>query len=108
MPQNNYMGDKLIAIYYDRWIHGETLFANFHAKERFYKFVKACVRYVKNLKFVKRQEGWKRLDIDILKAHLYDDLAELREKNYDAYDETVFKIICLFETLLEYEKTSLP
>ncbi len=98
----NYMQDSEVSKYYDKWIHGPTLFDHPLDTERFYKFVKACTNYVG------KGNTFKKLDIDILKAHLYDSFAELREKNYAAYDETVFKIVSLFQTLLEYEDTNLP
>ena len=97
----DYMQDSEISKFYKEWRHGATSFDHILDRERFYRFVKSCVRHVG------KGDLRRELDIDILKAYLYDDLAELRQNNYPAYEKEVHKIIVLFETLLEYEDTNL-
>ncbi len=100
------MKDENVHRTYAKWINGVTLFEHILDRERFYRFVKWCVIYVKHIRFVKREEAWKSIDTGILTAHLHDDLAKLRENNPSAYDETIHEILTKFETLLEYEKTN--
>ena len=96
----NYMGDKNVRNYYDKWISGPTLLDHPMDRERFYKFVKACVGYAGhgNLR--------RKLSTSILSSHLFDDLhSKYSEKDYD---EIKHKIIALFEELLDYEDTAFP
>ena len=104
MSKTNFMDDELVSKEYDKWIHGPTLFGHYQDRVQFYEFFLSCVRYVNKIKFVKKEIAWKSLDINILKEHLYDDLAELRRKNYAVYEERVHEIIVKFEMLLEYEE----
>ena len=105
MKKKNFMEDAAVYQTYDRWINSPSAFsAHFLDRERFYRFVKSCVGYVKSIKFVKREEAWKSIDMDILKEHLCADLAELRKQNYAAYEERLYEILIKFEMLLEYEK----
>ena len=46
MPGKNYMQDNEVSKYYNQWIHGATLFDHPLDRERFFKFVKACINYV--------------------------------------------------------------
>ena len=102
IPEKNYMQDQDVRSYYDRWVKSPTLFDHRRDRERFFKFVKACINYVG------KGNTFKKLDIDTLKLHLDDDLAKLRRENYEAYDNTKHEIVSLFQTLLEYEDTELP
>ena len=105
MQNKNFMDAKGVYEAYDRWINGPTPFENqYFVRERFYSFVIMCVKYVKGVRFVTKQEAWKSIDMDILKEHLYADLAELRKQNYAAYEERLYEILIKFEMLLEYEK----
>lgn len=96
----NYMQDQNVRGYYDRWIHRETLIDHASDRERFYKFVKACVDYAghKNLR--------RKLDTSILRLSLYDDLhSRYSEK---AYDDITHEIVVLFEEVRDYEDTPFP
>ena len=105
MQNKNFMDAKGVYEAYDRWINGPTPFENqYFVRERFYSFVIMCVKYVKEVRFVTKQEAWKSINMDILKERLENDLAELRAHNYAAYEERLHEILVKFETLIEYEK----
>ena len=91
----NYMRDQNIRQYYDFWIKGPTPLEHSLDRERFYKFVKACVSYAGG------EDVQKKISPSYLRLHLYDDLHNIYSEK--AYDEITHQIIVLFESLLEYE-----
>ncbi len=95
---DNYMKDQSIKEYYDKWINGPTLLEHILDRERFYRFVKACVKYAgcQNIR--------KKIGTQILRASLYDDLHE--GCSQEAYEDITSEIVELFESLLEYEETT--
>ena len=96
---------KWVCEEYDRWINSPTLFGHYLDRERFYNFVIACIKDVKyNNPFVKKEEAWRSINMDTLKEHLENDLADLRENNYEVYEKRLHEILIKFETLIEYEK----
>jgi hypothetical protein len=98
-----FMENKVVSQAYDRWINDPHLFAhNYFERQLFYHFVIACVRYVKSIPFITREEGWRRIDMVILKDCLCADLS--KKKNAE-WGSEVTKILIRFETLIEYEKT---
>ncbi len=103
MQNKNFMDAKGVYEAYDRWINGPTPFENqYFVRERFYSFVIMCVKYVKEVRFVTKQEAWKSIDMDILKEHLYADLSKT---NITGWEDRIYETLIRFETLLEYEKT---
>jgi hypothetical protein len=87
---------KLIEKYYRRWINGAALLEHILDRERFYSFVKACIRY-------SRQDihaGW-------LRYLLERDLPK-RYNNKQYCDEIIQEIVILFEHLLDFNKTYFP
>ena len=96
----HFMDDQSVKKHYDTWIKGATLLDHLLDRQRFYRFVKACVAYAGH------QNVRGKLDTSILRLHLYDDLHGTRSE--EAYDETSRPIIALFEDLLEYEDTAFP
>ena len=105
IKRNNVFDDEFVCKEYDRWINSPTLFEHYSDRERFYSFVIACIKYVKykNL-FITKQEAWKSINMDTLKERLENDLADLRESNYSAYEAKLHEILVNFESLIEYEK----
>lgn len=106
MQNKNFMDAKGVYEEYDRWINSPTPFENnFFDRERFYSFVIMCVKYVKKVRFVTKQEAWKSIDMDILKEHLCADLSK-REiaREIAGWEDRVYETLARFETLLEYEK----
>jgi len=95
---DNYMKDQNIKEYYDKWINGPTLLDHKLDRERFYRFVKACVNYAgcQNIR--------RKIDTQILKAFLYDDLHG--KCSQEGYEDITSEIVELFESLLEYEETT--
>lgn len=98
MTAKNYMNDVTIRKYYQRWALSPTIHAA--DMENFYKFVKACVR------FVGHGDLGRKLDISHLRAHLYDSFHDKYTR--EDYDEFTHKIVVLFEHLRDYEDTTLP
>ena len=92
------MKDQDVKEHYDKWINGPTLLEHILDRARFYRFVKACVKYAgcQNIR--------KKIGTQILKASLYDDLhGKYSQKDYE---NTRDEIVELFERLLEYEETT--
>ena len=98
MVTNNYMRDETVRKYYEAWALSPTTHPA--DMEKFYKFVKACIR------FVGQGDLGKKLDISYLRLHLYDSFHDKYTQEY--YDEFTHKIVSLFEHLRDYENTTLP
>ncbi len=95
----NYMADETVKKYYRRWINSPTLLGHPSDTRNFYQFVKACVQ------FAEHKDVRRKLSIDLLKAHLYDDLHD--KYSEEAYDLIRNEIIVLFENILGYEDATL-
>jgi len=92
MSNINYMNDATVRQYYDRWELDPTLLGR--NRFDFYKFVKACFNVDT------------KLDIEYLKASLYDSFHEKYDEK--TYDEFVGEVVILFEHLRDFQNTSLP
>ena len=98
MAVKNYMDDETVRKYYQTWALSPTTHPM--DMEKFYKFVKACVR------FAGHEDLGRKLDISYLRLHLYDSFHDKYNEEY--YDEFTHKIVVLFEHLRDYENTTLP
>jgi hypothetical protein len=98
MAVKNYMDDETVRKYYQTWALSPTTHPM--DMEKFYKFVKACVR------FAGHEDLGRKLDITYLRAHLYDSFHDKYTEEY--YDKFTHKIVVLFEHLRDYEDTTLP
>lgn len=101
---NNFMNDESINKTYNQWIHSPTLFQHWLDRDRFYRFVKACVLYVKEIRFVKKEVAWRELKIELLEKRLEVDFAELKKNNFHHYEKVTLEIVSNFEFLIEWEK----
>ena len=64
----NYMNSPKVRSYYEQWAQSPTVFSGQPLdEERFYKFVKACVKYAKA-----RHLDTRKLDMEGLRSRLYD------------------------------------
>ena len=86
---------QLIEKYYRAWINSSTLFSHPNDEQKFYQFVKACLRY-----------GRKRRNGQWLKYFLEKDLKEKYVDDY--YEEQLQNAILLFDHFMEYERTKFP
>ncbi len=92
MSSINYMKDKRVRSYYDKWAVTPLLTQQYG--EYFFEFVKACL------------EVDKRPSIEYLKLALSDScIGKYDEKRYD---EFTYEIIVLFEHLRDFYNTTLP
>ncbi|MCK5180550.1 MAG: hypothetical protein KAR32_13555 [Candidatus Omnitrophica bacterium] len=87
---------NLVEKYYKSWIGSHPLLGNQNSVEKFYKFVKACLRYGK----IFQNGRW-------LKHFLERDLAK---KYYDPkyIEDQKRNIISLFEHLIDFQRTKFP
>jgi hypothetical protein len=104
--KKNFMDNEWISKAYDRWVNSPTPFEdNYLNREKFYSFVIACVKYVKEIKFVTKQKAWKSIDMNILKAHLFADLRRRENAGeISDWEDRVYETLIRFEKLLEYEE----
>jgi hypothetical protein len=100
MNNKSFLDDEWVFKQYQFWIHSPTVGEHWADKQRLYHFVISCVNYVKDIKFVKKEEAWKRINLDILKEHLMKDIASI----WGDTESIVPKMLVQFEELLEYEK----
>jgi hypothetical protein len=99
----NYMLDTQIQAQFDKWINSPTLLDHTLDRERFYRFVKYCV------KFARRKVRNKPI-ASILKADLFKmSLIEKYKIRYSVNlnPDIVSQAVILFPTLVEYENTPL-
>lgn len=90
-----YHMSPLIDKYYKNWVNSDSLFSDIVDLQKFYQFVKACLRYSRS-----------RKDTHWLKFFLDKDLPE--KYNKDKCQELVETATFLFNHLLDYEKTPFP
>ena len=97
----NSMGHRKMSIivsrFYQAWLNGDKLFENYHDIQRFYKFVKACMKYCKS---PKPNGQW-------LRHYLKKDLLEKFHDN-ELAEEYTQKAVSLFDHLRDYHLTNLP
>ena len=98
--KTKYYMHELIEKYYKRWINSPTLIGHINDRERFYQFVKACVRYSKH--WNAKQD----IHTSWLRHFLEEDLRERYNEQY--LDEIIHKIVSIFEHILEFSETSFP
>jgi len=89
---------SLIEKYYLRWVKGPDLFSHPNDCNRFYQFVKACLRYSR-----------RKSDLcgPWLQYFLDRDLRE-RIVNLQAREEVILEATILFEHLIDFSKVSFP
>ena len=95
MTKANHKMPELIEKYYKGWIKWPTLLQAHPDRERFYRFVKACIRYSR-----------RNIDTGWLRYFLERDLAKRYSEQYR--DEIIAEILILFERILDFNKTSFP
>ncbi|MBN2308251.1 MAG: hypothetical protein JXR94_04730 [Candidatus Hydrogenedentes bacterium] len=85
----------LMHKYYTHWLNTETLLGNPRDADRFYQFVKACIRYGRK----RRSGSWLRsfLETD-LKGRFCDDYLE----------QLISDAVSIFDHIAEYEDVVFP
>ena len=91
-----YRMPKLVEKYYSVWINGPALLGHPLDNGRFYKFVKACLRYSR-----------KRVHEEWLRYFLERDLKE-RYTNEQYRDELISELMILFQHILDFNRVSFP
>jgi hypothetical protein len=100
MMETEYYMHELIAKYYRVCINGPTLLDHYLDRERFFRFVKACIRYSKHWNAKQDMHGsW-------LRYFLERDLSARYNEQHQ--DKIIHEIIVLFENILEFNKTTFP
>jgi hypothetical protein len=101
MMKTNYYMHELIEKYYRVWINGPTLMEHSLDRDRFYRFVKACIRYSKHWNAKQDIHGsW-------LRYFLERDLPK-RYTNKQFREKIIREIVILFEDILDFNKTLFP
>lgn len=90
---SKYKMSPRIVTYYRHWINSPTLFNHPCDRERFYKFVKACIRFSR-----------KKLVGQWLRYFLEKDLP-YKFKDKDFIETEIQKAVSLFHTLIEFSET---
>jgi len=87
---------KLIEKYYLAWVNGPTLLEHPSDRDKFFRFVKACMRYSRQ----KVHETWLRyfLERDLPKRYADEQYRE----------GLILKVIILFQDILDFNKVSFP
>jgi len=100
MIKDKYYMHELIEKYYKQWIASPTLLGHSLDCERFYKFVKACIRYSKHRSAKQDIHGsW-------LRYFLERDLQNKYQGQYS--DKLIHEAVVLFEHILEFSQTPFP
>ncbi|NOZ74438.1 MAG: hypothetical protein GXO90_03545 [FCB group bacterium] len=90
-----YTMSPLIAKYYNNWLSGPTLLGHPNDEKRFYKFIKACVRYSR-----KSKNGvW-------LKYFIERDLKEKYTEDY--FNSVCLEAISIFDHIIDYLQVHIP
>lgn len=86
----------IVSRYYWNWLNGTKLSGDLSDEQRFYRFVKSCIRYCRS-----RVNGY------WLRGYLEKDLPD---KFYDAEyrEQEIQKAVSLFDAIMDYENTSFP
>ena len=102
MRTKHFLEDPGVYRAYDRWINGVDLFTHgYYEKKLRFEFVRTSFGYVKYSKFIKREDAWKKIDLDIFREFLNRDLSKLNLPNLE---DRVSEVYAQFEYLLQYEK----
>ena len=91
-----YQMPKLIKRYYLAWVNGPTLLEHPLDRDRFFRFVKACIRYSRQ----EVHEAW-------LRYFLEKDLQK-RYTNEQYREQLIIEVIILFQAILDFNKVSFP
>jgi len=86
---------KLIEKYYLAWVNGPALLEHPLDKDRFFRFVKACISYSRQT----LHEGW-------LRYFLERDLQK-RYANEEYRERIIIEAVILFKAILDFNKVSL-
>jgi len=87
---------RLIEKYYLAWLNGATLLEHPLDRDRFFRFIKACIRYSRQ----GLHEGWLRYFLERDLCERYTD-SEYREK-------IISEVIIVFQHVLDFNKVSFP
>lgn len=98
MPE--YRMSKLVEKYYLAWVKGPTLLEHSLDRDRFYCFVKACMRYSRT----KLHGGWLRYFLEKELPATYPTPILGR----DFRGELISEVVILFERILAFNKASFP
>lgn len=85
----------LMRRYYERWLNTPTLLENPHDEDKFYQFVKACIRY-----------GHKSRSGSWLRGFLEKDIKGLFHEDHAQY--LISKAVSIFDHIVEYENVAFP
>ena len=91
-----YRMPKLIEKYYLVWVNGPTLLEHPLDRDRFFRFVKACIRYSRQ----ELHEGW-------LRYFLERDLQK-RYTNEQYREQLISEVVILFQHILDFNKVGFP
>ena len=94
MIGTKYRMPKLIEKYYLAWVNGPTLLEHPLDKDRFFRFVKACITYSRQA----LHEGW-------LRYFLERDL-QRRYPNEKYREQIIIETVILFKDILDFNKVS--
>lgn len=93
--RTKYQMSKLIEKYYLAWVNGPTLLEHPSDRDRFFSFVKACIRYSRQ----KVHETW-------LRYFLERDLPRYADEQYR--EHLILEVIILFQAILDFNEVSFP
>ena len=93
---SEYRMPKLIEKYYRMWANGPTLLEHPSDRDRFYGFVKACIRYSR-----------RRLHGAWLRYFLERDFQK-RGPDTEQIDQLISEVVILFEHILDFNKAEFP
>ncbi|MDO9333241.1 MAG: hypothetical protein Q7T57_01800 [Dehalococcoidales bacterium] len=103
MPYD-YLNDPTVRMYYEKWIKLPTFFTGHPSdEERFYKFVKACVRYARTTD----EDIIKVLDTQLLRSNMKASMREQVEINEFSYLKEIDRFVVRFSDIVWYEATQL-
>ena len=86
---------RLVEKYYRSWINGPTLFDHPNDRDRFYRFVKATMRYARS----QPNGQW-------LRHFLEKDLSSKYDKRY--VESEIQMAVSLFDNLIDYHRVEFP
>lgn len=99
--ETKYYMHELIEKYYRAWVNGPTLLDHYLDRDRFFRFIKACIRYSRHWNAKQRiYGGW-------LEYFLERDLPK-RYNDKQRCEEIIQEIIILFENILAFSKARFP
>ena len=84
---------RIISKYYWNWLNGPKLFGDLSDEQRFYRFVKSCIRYCRS-----------RVDGYWLRGYLEKDLSD-KYHDEEYREQIIQKAVSLFDHIVDYENT---